>query len=203
MVSERCQIMSDGIRKVSDGAGVYSGEIVVGHLLELLDHAFGLLLCHDLAERLEVVDGLPQDLADGVLEDVYTAALPSEGVAAGVVIPQLIVFHLGHLDHSVGGVLGHAGVQGPPLCLVDGDNLPALQRKNVPEAVIIIRGVRWHPHNAHVIGHGVGSWGQVVVAVGLLHDPLSSTFFLFIQFYYLSSTLFHFHSLLSTSIHFH
>ena len=84
MVSERCQIMSDGIRKVSDGAGVYSGEIVVGHLLELLDHAFGLLLCHDLAKRLEVVDSLPQDLADGVLEDVYTAALPSEGVAAGV-----------------------------------------------------------------------------------------------------------------------
>ena len=191
--------MSDGIRKVSDGAGVYSGEIVVGHLLELLDHAFGLLLCHDLAERLEVVDGLPQDLAGGVLEDVYTAALPSEGVAAGAVIPQLIVFHLGHLDHSVGGVLGHAGVQGPPLCLVDGDNLPALQRKNVPEAVIIIRGVRWHPHN----GHEVGSWGQVVVAIGLLHDPLSLTFFLFIQFYNLSSTLFHFHSLLSTSIHFH
>ena len=87
MVSERCQIMSDGIRKVSDGAGVYSGEIVVGHLLELLDHAFDLLLCHDLAERLEVVDSLPQDLADGVLEDVYTAAPPSEGVAAGVVIP--------------------------------------------------------------------------------------------------------------------
>ena len=110
-------------------ASVYGGEIVVGHLLELLDHAFGLLLCHDLAERLEVVDGLPQDLADGVLEDVYTAALPSEGVAAGAVIPQLIVFHLGHLDHSVGGVLGHAGVQGPPLCLVGGDNLPDFKGK--------------------------------------------------------------------------
>ena len=116
---------------------------------------------------------------------------------------HLIMFDLRHLDHSIGGVLGHAGVQGPPLCLVGGDNLPALQRKNVPEAVIIIRGVRWHPHNAQVIGHGVGSWGQVVVAIGLLHDPLSLTFFLFIQFYNLSSTLFHFHSLLSTSIHFH
>ena len=62
-------------------AGVYGGEIVVGHLLELLDHAFSLLLCHDLAERLEVVDGLPQDLAGRVLEDVYTAT-PSLGRAA-------------------------------------------------------------------------------------------------------------------------
>ena len=57
---------------------MYGGEIVVGHLLELLDHAFGLLLCHNLAERLEVVDGLPQDLAGGVLEEVYTAALPAK-----------------------------------------------------------------------------------------------------------------------------
>ena len=66
-------------------AGVYGGKIVVGHLLELLDHAFGLLLCHDLAERLEVVNGLLQYLAGGVLKDVYTAALPSEGVAADCV----------------------------------------------------------------------------------------------------------------------
>ena len=36
------------------------------------------------------------------------------------------MFNLGHLDHSVGGVLGHAGVQGPRLCLVGGDDLPAL-----------------------------------------------------------------------------
>ena len=184
-------------------AGVYGGEIVVGHLLELLDHAFGLLLCHNRVERLEVVDGLPQDLPGGVLEYVCTAALPSKGVAADAVIPQLIVFNLGHLDHSIGGVLGHAGVQGPPLCLVGRENLPALHRKNVPEAVIIIRGVRWHSHNAHVIGHGVVSWGQVVVRVGLLHDPLSSTVILYIKLYYLSSMFFHFHSMLSTSIHFH
>ena len=52
------------------------------------------------------------------------------------------MFNPGHLDHTVGVVLGHAGVQGPLLCLVGGDDLPALQGKNVPEAVIIIRGVR-------------------------------------------------------------
>ena len=118
-------------------------------------------------------------------------------------IPQLIVFNLGHLDHSIGGVLRHAGVQGPPLCLVGREDLPALQRKNVLEAVIIIRRVRWHSNNAHVIGHGVGSWGQVVGVVGLLHDPLSLTIILYIQLYYLLSIFFHFDSMLSTSIHFH
>ena len=45
----------------------------------------------------------------------------------------LVVFNLGHLDNSVGGVLSDAGVQGPPLRLVSRHNLPALGRKNVPE----------------------------------------------------------------------
>ena len=43
------------------------------------------------------------------------------------------MFDLRHLDHSVGGVLREAGVQGPTLGLVGGDDLPALQRENVPE----------------------------------------------------------------------
>ena len=32
----------------------------------------------------------------------------------------LIVFNLGHLDNSVGGVLSDTGVQGPPLNLYSG-----------------------------------------------------------------------------------
>ena len=45
----------------------------------------------------------------------------------------LVVFNLGHLDHSVGGVLSNTGLHGPPLRLVSRHNLPALGRKNVPE----------------------------------------------------------------------
>ena len=141
--------------------------------LELLDHAFGLLLRHDLAEGFEVVHGLPQDLAGGVLEGVDTVALASdEGVATDAEVPHLVAFDLGHLDDPVGGVLGDTGLQGPPLGLVHRHYLPALGRKNVPEAVIIIRSVRGHPHDADVVGDGVRSWGQVVVAIGLLHDDL-------------------------------
>ena len=44
-----------------------------------------------------------------------------------------VVFNLGHLDHSVGGVLSNTGLHGPPLRLVSRHNLPALGRKNVPE----------------------------------------------------------------------
>ena len=43
-----------------------------------------------------------------------------------------VIFHLGHLDHSVGGVISNTGLHGPPLRLVSRHNLPSLGRKNVP-----------------------------------------------------------------------
>ena len=46
----------------------------------------------------------------------------------------LVVFNLGHLDNSVGGVLSDTGVQGPPLHLFSGHNLPALYSVNCLEA---------------------------------------------------------------------
>ena len=125
-------------------AGVYGGEIVVGHLLVLLDHAFGLLLCHDLAERLEVVDGLPQDLASGVLEDVYTAALPSEGVAAECRCDDTTIdcVQSGSSSTLRWWCAWTRWCAGTAALSCRQSNLPALQRKNNPEAGIIIRGVR-------------------------------------------------------------
>ena len=45
----------------------------------------------------------------------------------------LVVFNLGHLDHSVGGVLSNTGLHGPPLGLVFRHDIPAPRRKNIPE----------------------------------------------------------------------
>ena len=46
----------------------------------------------------------------------------------------LVVFNLGHFDNSVCGVLSDTGVQGPPLYLFSGHNLPALYSVNCLEA---------------------------------------------------------------------